>query len=96
MKREEKLALLKGIQDGVLTKEHLNQPQVYIFMGEINTNRPKERSDTFIMRGKTYTEVERLEFIVKLEAKNEAMLKLGVFKNSSELQDKHITIAFSN
>ena len=37
MKREVKLALLKGIKEGVLTKEHLEPPQVYVFIGEINT-----------------------------------------------------------
>jgi hypothetical protein len=79
-----------------LTKEHLEPPQVYIFIGEINNYRPKERSDTFTMRGKSYTDVERLEFIAKLEAKNEAIVKLGLFKNSNELHDKHITIAFKN
>jgi hypothetical protein len=78
MKRELKLALLKGIKEGVLTKEHLEPPQVYVFIGEL------------------YTEEERLEFIAKVEAKNEAIARLGVFKNPSEVQDIHLTVAFSN
>ena len=95
MKREVKLALLKGIKEGVLTKEHLEPPQVYVFIGEVNTKHPNERSDTFTMRGELYTEEERLEFIAKVEAKNEAIARLGVFKNPSEVQDTHLTVAFS-
>ena len=96
MKREVKLALLKGIKEGVLTKEHLEPTQVYIFIGEINTKHPNERSDTFTMRGELYTEEERLEFVAKVEAKNEAIARLGVFKNPREVQYTHLTIAFSN
>ena len=92
MKREVKLALLKGIKEGVLTKEHLEPTQVYVFIGEINTKHPNERSDTFTMRGELYTEEERLEFIAEVEAKNEDIARLGVFKNFIELQDKHITV----
>jgi len=91
-----KISLNKGIKEGVLTKEHLEPPQVYIFIGEINTKHPNERSDTFTMRGELYTEEERLEFIAKIEAKNEAIAILGVFKNPSEVQDTHLTVAFSN
>lgn len=95
MKREVKLALLKGIKEGVLTKEHLEPPQVYVFIGEINIKHPDERSDTFTMGGELYTEEERLEFIAKVEAKNEALARLGVFKRPSEVQDTHLTVAFS-
>ena len=94
MKREVKLALLKGIKEGILTKEHLEPRQTYIFLGEVNSKHPNECSDTFTMRGKLYTEQERLKFIAKIEAKNEAIARLGVFKNPSEVQDKHITVAF--
>jgi len=48
------------------------------------------------MRGELYTEEERLEFIAKVEAKNEAIARLGVFKNPREVQDTHLTVAFSN
>jgi hypothetical protein len=91
-----KISLNKGIKEGVLTKEHVEPPQVYIFIGEINTKHPNERSDTFTMRGELYTEEERLEFVAKVEAKNEAIARLGVFKNPSEVQDTHLTVAFSN
>jgi hypothetical protein len=91
-----KISLNKRIKEGVLTKEHVEPPQVYIFIGEINTKHPNERSDTFTMRGKLYTEEERLEFIAEMEAKNEAIARLGVFKNPSEVRDTHLTIAFSN
>ena len=57
---------------------------------------PNERSYTFTMRGKLYTEEERLEFMAKVEAKKVAIARLGVFKNPSEVQDTHLTIAFSN
>jgi hypothetical protein len=91
-----KISLNKGIKEGILNKEHVEPPQVYIFIGEINTKHPNERSDTFTMRGELYTEEERLEFIAKVEAKNEAIARLGVFKNPSEVQDTHLTVAFSN
>jgi hypothetical protein len=42
------------------------------------------------------TEEERLEFIAKIEAKKVAIARLGVFKNPSEVQGTHLTIAFSN
>jgi len=48
------------------------------------------------MRGELYTEEESLEFMAKVEAKNEAIARLGVFKNPSEVQDKYLTVAFSN
>ena len=48
------------------------------------------------MRGELYSEEERLEFIAKIEAKNEAIARLGVFKNPSEIRDTHLTVAFSN
>ena len=48
------------------------------------------------MRGKLYKEEERLEFIAKVEAKNESIDRLGVLKNPSEIQDTHLTTAFSN
>jgi len=91
-----KISLNKGIKEGVLTKDHLEPSQVYVFIGEINTKHPNERSDTFNMRGELYTEEERLEFIAKVEAKNEAIARLGVFKNTREVQDIHLTVAFGN
>lgn len=95
MKREEKLALLKGIQDGVLTKEHLKPPQIYIFLGNVLRGDELEGSSmTFTMRGNVYTDEERLEFIANLDAKNEALVSLGVFKNLIELKDTHITVSF--
>jgi hypothetical protein len=39
------------------------------------------------MRGELYAEQERLDFIAKVEAKKEAIARLGVFKNPSEVQD---------
>jgi len=39
---------------------------------------------------------ERLECIAKIEAKKVAIARLGVFKNPSEVQGTHLTIAFSN
>jgi hypothetical protein len=95
MKREEKLALLKGIQDGVLTKEHLEPPQIYIFLGNVLRGDELEGSSTtFTMRGNVYTDEERLDFISKIDVKNEALVKLGVFKNAIEFKDTHITISF--
>lgn len=95
MKREEKLALLKGIQEGVLTKEHLEPPQIYIFLGNVSLGEgPEVGSTTFTMRGKVYTDEERLGFIANIEAKNEALARLGVFKNTVELEDRHITVSF--
>jgi hypothetical protein len=46
--------------------------------------------------GELYSEEESLEFMAKVEAKNEAIARLGVFKNPSEVQDTHLTVAFSN
>ena len=46
------ISLNKGIKEGVLTKEYVEPPQVYIFIGEINTMHPNEHSDTFTMRGR--------------------------------------------
>ena len=95
MKREEKLALLKGIQDGVLTKEHLEPPQIYIFLGNVLRGDELEGSSTtFTMRGNVYTDEERLEFISNLDVKNEALVRLRVFKNPVELMDTHITVSF--
>jgi hypothetical protein len=94
MDREVKLALLKGIKEGVLTKEHLEPPQIYIFLGVVNSEEPEKSSETFTMGGKVYTDKERLEFIAGVEAKNEAIAKLNIFKNPRELQDTHITVAF--
>ena len=71
-----KISLNKRIKEGVLSKEHIEPPQVYIFIREINTKHPNERSDTFTMRGKLYTEEERLESIAKVEAKNQAIARL--------------------
>ena len=48
------------------------------------------------MRGELYKEEESLEFMAKVEAKNESIARLGVFKNPGEVQDTHLTIAFSN
>lgn len=95
MKREEKLALLKGIQEGVLTKEDLEPPQIYIFLGNVSlTEGPEANYKTFTMRGKVYTDEERLKFIARIEAKNEALARLGVFKNLTELVDRFITVSF--
>ncbi len=95
MRREVKLALLKGIQDGVLTKEHLEPPQIYIFLGNIsNEDELKGNSDTFTMRGEVYTDKERIGFISKIEAKNEALANLFTSGIQSELKDTHITVSF--
>ena len=68
MKRESKLALLKGIQEGVLTKEHLHNSKIYIFMGEINDSISENKDKKFKMGGKIYSDLERLEFINRIES----------------------------
>ena len=94
MNREVKIALLKGIKEGVLTKEHLEPPQVYIFFGEVNNSFPGIKQKTYTMRGKVYTDEERIDFIADIEKKNDVLTKLGVFKKSNELLSSHITIVF--
>ena len=94
MNRDLKLALLKGIKEGVLTKEHLEPPQIYIFLGVVDSEDTGKSSETFTMGGKAYTDEERLEFIAKVEAKNEAIARLDIVKNPRELQDTHITVSF--
>jgi hypothetical protein len=94
MKREVKLALLKGIKEGILTKEHLKPPQVFIFMGQINGESKDLDDYIFKMNGRDFTDNERLEFIKNIELKNNALSILGKLDSYENLKDTCISILF--
>jgi hypothetical protein len=94
MKREVKLALLKGIKEGILTKEHLKPPQVYIFIGQINGDSQELDEYRFKMNGRYFSNKERLEFIKNIELKNNALFVLGKIGSYENLKDTCISILF--
>lgn len=94
MKREVKLALLKGIKEGILTKEHLKPPQVYIFMGQINGESQELDEYSYKMNGREFSDKERLEFIENVELKNNALSVVGKIDSIENLKDACISILF--
>lgn len=94
MKREVKLALLKGIKGGILTKEHLEPAQVYIFFGQVIQDASDLNKVTYKMNGRDYSDKERIDFITNIEHKNNALSILGNVKFLENLKDTCISILF--